>query len=174
MATFKPLGAGSWRNSDGLIVYFGPSEGTSGDGGEYKTYGPLRTQEFLIDMATLTTSAQYIDQHWEVPKGAFIESVELETLVAATSSGSGTFSVGLKQSDQVTNISDTALVAALATSAITAVGTKITLFAGVTGKGVNVGTGALTANGLVTSLVSAVYQAGRLAIRINYSFLPLV
>lgn len=172
MATLTPLGAGSWRNSDGLIIYFGPKEGTSGLGGEYKAYGPDRTQEVLIDMATLTTSAQYLDQHFELPKGAFIESVELETLVAATSSGTGTFSLGLKQSDQSTNISDTALINAATVASFTAAGTKIIYTVGVTGVGANVGT-ALSVNGLFTAKVSAVYQTGRVAIRVNYNFLPL-
>lgn len=172
MTVFTPQGAGSWRNSDGLIVYFGPKEGTSGQGGEYVTEGARRNIEVIVDMTTLTTTAQYLDQHFEVPKGAFIEYVETETLVAATSSGSGTFSVGLKQSDQSTNISDTALVNASTTSAITAAGTRQILNIGVTGVGASVGT-ALAANGLITSKVSAVYQAGRVLVRVYYSFLPL-
>lgn len=172
MATFKPLGAGSWRNADGLIVYFGPTEGQAGNGGEYKTYGPVREQEVILDMAQLSTSAQYLDQHFELPKNAFIESVTIETLVAATSSGSGTFSVGLKQSDQSTNISDTALVNATTTASITAVGTQLILTAGSTGAGSSIGT-ALSVNGLITAKVSAAYQAGRVAVRIRYNFLPL-
>lgn len=172
MPTFTPQGAGSWRNADGLIVYFNTREGTAGQGGEYKTYGPWREQEVLIDMSTLTTSAQFLDQHFELPKGAYIESVQLETLVAATSSGSGTFSLGLKQSDQSTNISDTALINAATTASITTVGTQITYVAGTTGAGANIGT-ALGFNGLFTAKVSAVYQAGRIAVRVRYNFLPL-
>ncbi len=171
MATFKPKVV-SWRNADGLNIYFGPTEGVAGNGGEYKAYGPDRVQEVLIDMAQLTTSAQYLDQFWELPKGAYVESVELETLVAATSSGSGTFSLGLKQSDQTTNISDTALINAATTASITAAGTKVIYTTGVTGAGSSIGT-ALAANGLFTAKVSAVYQAGRVAIRVNYNFLPL-
>lgn len=171
MATFgtKPF---SWRNSDGLDVWFGPSEGTAGDGGEYRTVGPNRMQEVIIDLAQLTTTAQYLDQHFELPKGAFIEKVEVEVLVVAASSGSGTFSLGLKQSDQSTNISDTALVSALDLHA-TAVGTQFSLTAGSTGAGSSIGT-ALAANGLYTSKVgTAVYQTGRVAVRVSYSFLPL-
>jgi len=172
MATFKPLGAGQWRNADGLIVYFGTPEGVAGNGGEYRTLGNNRTQEILIDMAQLTTSAQYLDQHIGIPKGAYIEQVELETLVAATSSGSGTFSLGLKQSDQSTNISDTALINAATTASITAVGARIIYTAGVAGAGANIGT-ALSVNGLFTAKVSAAYQAGRVAVRVHYNFLPL-
>lgn len=172
MATFTPLGAGSWRNSDGLIVYFGRTEGIAGNGGEYRTTGVNREQEFIIDMSTLTTSAQYIDQHWELPKGAVIESVTVETLVTPTSGGSGTFSVGLKQSDQSTNISDTALVNAATFASLSTAGTQQNLTVGVTGVGANVGA-ALANNGLITAKVSATYSAGRVAVRVRYNFLPL-
>lgn len=170
--TIKFEGAGSWRNSDGLIVYFGATEGVSGNGGEYRTNAANRQIEALIDLAQLTTTAQYLDQHFEVPKGAFIESVEVEVLVVAASSGSGTVSIGLKQSDQSTNISDSALVSALDLHA-TAVGTKFTLTAGSTGAGSSIGT-AIAANGLITAKeTTAVYQTGRIALRVNYNFLPL-
>jgi len=172
MATYGPLGAGSWRNSDGLIIYLGTKEGTSGVGGEYRTTGPNRQIETLIDLSTLTSSAAYYDQHFELPKSAFVESVEIEVLVVAASSGSGTVSIGLKQSDQSTNISDTALVSALDLHA-TAVGTKFTITAGSTGAGSSIGT-ALSVNGLLTAKYgSAVYQTGRIAVRVNYNFLPL-
>lgn len=172
MASFKAEGAGSWRNNDGLIVYFGATEGQSGNGGEYKSLGPTREQETIIDLANLTTTAQYWDQHFEVPKGAFIEKVVVEVLVVAASSGSGTFSVGLKQSDQSTNISDTALVNALDLHA-TAVGTQFVITAGSTGAGSSIGT-AIAANGLLTTKVgTAVYQTGRVAVRVSYNFLPL-
>jgi hypothetical protein len=172
MATFKPLGAGSWRNSDGLIVYFGPTEGTAGNGGEYRTTGANRQLEAVLDLAQLTSTAAYLDQHFELPKNAYVESVEVEVVVVAASSGSGTVSVGLKQSDQSTNISDTALVSALDLHA-TAVGTKFTLTAGSTGAGSSIGT-AIAANGLLTvKYGTAAYQTGRVLIRVNYNFLPL-
>lgn len=171
MATIKPI-VPSWINSDGLTVYFGTAEGKSGDGGEYRSLGANREQEVLIDLAQLTTTAQYLDQHFELPKGAFIEKVVVEVLVVAASSGSGTVSIGLKQSDQSTNISDTALVSALDLHA-TAVGTQFTITAGSTGAGANVGT-ALSVNGLYTAKVgTAVYQTGRIAVRVSYNFLPL-
>lgn len=170
--TIKFEGAGSWRNSDGLIVYLGATEGVSGNGGEYRSLGANREQEYLIDLAQLTSTAQYLDQHFELPKGAYIEKVVVEVLVVAASSGSGTVSIGLKQSDQTTNISDTALVSALDLHA-TAVGTIFTLTAGVSGAGSSIGT-ALAANGLITAKEgTAVYQTGRIAVRVSYNFLPL-
>jgi hypothetical protein len=173
MATFKPLSAGSWRNADGLIVYFGPTEGTPGNGGEYRSLGPNRVQESIVDLTQLTSSAVYLDQHFEIPKNAFIEQVVVEVLVAATSGGSATLNVGLKGSDQSTNVSDTALVNAAALATINAAGDKLTLVTGATGAGSSIGT-ALAANGLVTvKYGTAAFTAGRILIRVEYNFLPL-
>jgi len=160
----------SERNADGLNVYLGVNEGKPGAGGEYRSVGPNRQQEFILNLADLTTSAQYIDQHWELPKGAFIEAVEVEVLVVAASSGSGTLNIGLKQSDQTTNISDTALVAAATTAAL-AQGVRLTIVGGSTYVGANVGT-ALSVNGLVTAKAgTAVFQSGKVAVRIFYNFI---
>lgn len=179
MTVYKPELAGSWRNTDGLIVYFGTKEGTSGNGGEYKTFGPLRTQETILDLISLTSTAQYWDQHFELPKGAFIESVELEVLIAATGSSS-TLSVGLSGSDQTTNLSDTALVSALALTSINAAGQKVTLTTGSTGAGSSIGTAlpgttstAINQGLMTVKWGTAAFTAGRVLVRVNYSFLPL-
>lgn len=159
----------SWRNNDGLEIYFGPREGTSGTSGDVKTYGDNRCLTQIINLADLTTTAQYLDQHAELPKGAFIEQVEIVVLTAAASSGTGTLNVGLKQSDQSTNISDTALVAA-ATAASLAAGAKLTIVVGSTAVGANVGT-ALSVNGLLTAKAgTAVFQSGKVEIRVFYNF----
>lgn len=173
MPTYAPK-TFSWRNADGLVVYFGPREAVPGNAGEHSVEGPTRLVETLIDLSTLTTSAQYLDQFVSIPKGAFIEQVELEVLVTPVSGGSGTLSFGLKQSDQTTNISDTALVNAATYASIqtNGAGTKILYSKGATGAGGSIGT-ALAANGLITALVSSTYSAGRVALRVRYSFLPL-
>lgn len=159
----------SWRNADGLDVWFGTAEGVSGNGGEFPTLGDNRVLQQVLNLADMTTSAQYIDQHNEVPKGAWIEAVEVEVLIVAASSGTGTLNVGLKQSDQSTNISDTALVNAATAASLTA-GTKLTLTTGSTAVGSSVGT-ALTANGLITVKAgTAVFQSGKVIIRVFYNF----
>lgn len=159
----------SWRNSDGLDVWFGASEGKSGAGGEQKTLGDQRVLTQIVNLADLTSTSQYIDQHLELPKGAFIEKVELFVLVAATSSGGGTFSVGLKGSDQATNVSDTALVSA-ATVAAMGLGALVTIIVGSSFVGSSVGT-ALTVNGLLTAKeATAVFQTGKVEVRIFYNF----
>lgn len=159
----------SWRNADGLNVWFGPAEGTSGLGGEQCTVGDNRVQELVITLTDLTTSAQYLDEHFELPKGAFIEQVELVVLTAATSGGSATLNVGLSQSDDSTTISDTAIVNALAVASLTA-GSKFSLVKGTTGAGTSIGT-VLSVNGLFTAKAgTAVFTAGKVAVRVFYNF----
>lgn len=161
----------SWRNSDGLNVFFGPTEGTSGTSGSVKTYGDNAVLTQIINLADLTTTAQYLDQHAELPKGALIEKVEIAVLTVAASSGTGTLNVGLSQSDQTTNISDTALVAAATTAALAA-GALITINVGTpnTFLGANVGT-VLSVNGLLTAKAgTAVFQSGKVEVRIYYNF----
>lgn len=159
----------SWRNSDGLDVWFGTAEGKSGVSGEQRTLGDNRVLTQIINLADLTTSAQYLDQHVELPKGAFIEQVDIIVLTVAASSGSGTLNVGLKQSDQSTNISDTALVAAATTAALAA-GAKITIIVGSSYVGANIGT-ALSVNGLLTAKAgTAVFQSGKVELRVYYNF----
>lgn len=160
----------SWVNADGLGVYFGPREGVAGNGGEYKSYGPNRELAVVINLTDLTSTAQYLDQNFELPKGAFIEQVTIETLVAATSGGSATLNVGLKSSDQSTTLSDTAIVNAAALSTFTAVGTKLTLTAGSTAVGSSVGT-KLAINELITAKWgTAAFTAGKIEVRILYNF----
>lgn len=158
-----------YRNADGLNIFYGVSEGASGNGGEYRTNAANRQQQVVINLADLTTTAQYLDTHWELPKGAWIESVEVEVLVVAASSGTGTFNVGLSGSDLATNLSDTALVNAATAASLTA-GTKLTLTTGSTAVGSSVGT-ALALNELVTAKAgTAVFQSGKVVVRINYNF----
>ena len=160
----------NWRNADGLNVWFGPAEGRSGNGGEQRTNGDTRVLQQVINLTDLGTTAAFIDTHNGVPKGAFVESVEIETLVAATSGGSATLSIGLKQSDESTNISDAALVSAAALATFAAAGTKLTLTTGVTGAGDKIGT-AIVANGLITAkYATAAFTAGKIIVRTYYNF----
>lgn len=159
----------SWRNTDGLGVWLGASEGKSGAGGEQRTLGDQRVLTQVLNLADLTNTSQYIDQHIELPKNAFIEKVEIFTLVVAGSSGSGTLNIGLKGSDQVTNVSDTALASAV-TTATMAAGALTTIIVGSSFVGSSVGT-ALTVNGLLTAKwATAVFQSGKVEIRVFYNF----
>lgn len=158
-----------YRNLDGMNIFYGASEGTSGSQGEVKTYGDNRTLTQIINLADLTTTAKYLDVHAELPKGAFIESVEIVVLTVAASSGTGTLNVGLSGSDLTTNLSDTALVSA-ATASSLAAGAKLTIVVGGTAVGSSVGT-KLALNELLTAKAgTAVFQSGKIEVRVNYNF----
>lgn len=158
-----------YRNADGQNIFYGVSEGTSGTTGQVKTYGDNSTLTQIINLADLTTTAQYLDVHTEIPKGAFIEAVEIVVLTVAASSGSGTLDVGLSGTDLATNLSDTALVSACTTAALAA-GAKITIIVGASYVGSSVGT-ALALNELITAkAATAVFQSGKVEVRVFYNF----
>jgi hypothetical protein len=80
-----------------------------------------------------------------------------------------TLSVGLvKNSDRTTAISATAFIAAAAIATFAAVGTKLTLTAGVTAAGANIGV-ATTFDALWTVTVgTANFSAGKVKVRVHY------
>lgn len=158
-----------YRNADGQNIFYGVSEGQSGSTGQVKTYGDVSTLTQIINLADLTTTSQYLDVHSEIPKGAFIESVEILVLVVAASSGTGTLNVGLSGTDLSTNLSDTALVSA-ATASSLAAGAKLTIVVGGTAVGSAVGT-KLALNELLTAKAgTAVFQSGKIEVRVNFNF----
>lgn len=158
-----------YRNADGQNIFYGVAEGTSGSTGQVKTYGDNSTLTQIINLADLTTTAKYLDVHAEIPKGAFIEAVEIIVLTVAASSGTGTLNVGLSGTDLATNLSDTALVSA-ASAASLAAGAKLTIVVGSTAVGSSVGT-ALALNELLTAKAgTAVFQSGKVEVRVFYNF----
>lgn len=159
----------SWRNSDGLNVWFGPAEGTSGKGGELRTNSNTRLFEQVITLTDLTSSAAYVDTHNTIPLGAFIEKVDIVTLVAATSLGSATLNVGLKGTDESTNLSDTAIVNAAAITTHDALGETTTLTVGSTGAGSAIGIATVAKNHLTVKYGTAAYTAGKVLIRVSYN-----
>jgi hypothetical protein len=161
----------SWRNSDGLNVWFGPSEGTSQKGGEVRTNGDARVIEQVITLTDLTSSAQYIDTHITIPTGALIEYVEVVTLTAATSGGSATLNIGLKGTDESTNVSDTALVSAAALTTIDAAGEKTTLVVGSTGAGSSIGATTSSKNHITAKYGTAAFTAGKVLVRVGLNFM---
>lgn len=161
----------SWRNSDGLNVWFGTSEGVAQSAGEVRTNGDSRVIEQIITLTDLTTTAQYIDTHVTIPTGARIEQVEVLALTAATSGGSATLSIGLKGTDESTNVSDAALVSALALTSIDGTGEKTTLTLGSTGAGTSIGAVTSTKNHITAKYTTAAFTAGKVIIRVSISFI---
>ena len=88
------MSTGSWLNTDGLMLQFGTQKANPEQGGDYLTYGQNRVAEVLIDLASLTTTAQVQSLTTFFPAGynVFIEKVEVDAEIA--SAGGTSFSVG--------------------------------------------------------------------------------
>ena len=158
----------TWLNQDGLVVQFGAREAQAGRVGEYRSVGPQRFVEFNVDLVSLTSTATIQSFNTMLPRNARIERVEVIAQTAATSGGAATLSVGLVRTDTTTNVSDTALVNALALTAIDAAGETSNLIVGATGAGGSIGT-SLANNAYITARWNtAAFTAGQLRIRIYY------
>lgn len=166
---------GTWNNSDGLFIKLGISEATSQNtsyfqGGEYRTHGGTRLSEVTIDLTKLPAfgTTGILNDVEFFGKGWVPEVVEVETLVAATGA-TATLSLGLRQnSDRVTDISTTALANALTVASLAAVGTRLTIVAGSTGAGANIGV-ATTLDALITATVgTANFTAGKIKVRVGW------
>lgn len=164
---------GNWVNSDGLSIDLGITEATSqnasyAQGGEYKTFGANRVSEVTIDLTKLAAfgNVSILNNREFFGAGWVPEMVEVETLVAATGA-TATLSLGLvKNSDRTTAISATAFASALTVASLAAVGTRLTIVAGSTGAGANIGV-ATTFDALLTATVgTANFTAGKVKVRI--------
>jgi len=74
----------NWTNADGLTIYYGASEATPGNAGEYHTAGFAKPLEVQIDLATLTETETAVTRVF-FPKDVVLWKVEVLTdEVAAT------------------------------------------------------------------------------------------
>ncbi len=163
------MASGNWNNNDGLYLKYGTSKATPATAGDFLAYGSNRVIEFKItDMSTLTTSSVIQEDNVFVPTNCIIEFIEVIADTACTSSGSGTFSVGLYKDDRTTAISETALLSAVAFSTLDGQGEKTTYTLGTSGAGTKVGTTIGSDRGYISAKVSAAYQTGAVTIRIHY------
>ncbi len=162
-----------WVNSDGLVVKLGTIEATAGRAGQYSD--PLGGQHIteiavnLVDVV-LADGGTILDYNTIIPKGANIQKVEVETLVAVTGT-SAVLNIGLSRSDLTTELDWNGLgtAAALTQTAMAAKGTVLTYIKGTANAGVLLGT-ALANNGILTAdYDTAAFTAGRIAIRVYWS-----
>lgn len=158
-----------WYNSDGLYVKFGQEEGQSAVLGEVRTAGVNRELVLTLDLTTLASTDTILDYTTYLPKDAFIESVTIETLVAPTSGGSATLSVGLYKSDTTTAISATGLVAAATVASLSTAGTRAILTKGSTYAGATIGTTPGFPALLSAKYGTAAFTAGTVSIRVQWS-----
>ena len=168
----------SWMNKDGLYVKYGTEEADVAKGGSFNVDGGTHYVEAVVsDFTKLGTTAEIVGAEdggdprgIMVPKGAFIEKVEILMTTAATSAGAATLDVGLiKASDRTTELDDDGFAAAVALTAIDADGDIVELIQGATGHGALIGT-TLAENGLLcVAYNTAAFTAGACKIRVYYS-----
>lgn len=160
----------TWYNADGLLVKFGTEEATVGKTGGYRIAGPTQVAELVLDdMTLLSATATIQDYNLVLPKGYRIEKVTVQVKTAATSGGAAVLNVGLSRTDTTTELDYNGLIAALALTAIDAVGEETELVVGSTGAGALIGT-VLANNGYFTvDYDTAAYTAGKIIVRVYYS-----
>lgn len=161
-------------NADGLTIKLGVSEATVGRSGEYVTDSGVRVVEFalnLVDVTSATAGATVIDYNATLPKGARIEQVQVITTAAVTGTNA-VLNLGLKRTDLSTELDYDGLgtAAALTQTAMADVGNTLTYVDGTSNAGALVGQ-VLAYNGvLVADYDTAAFTAGRISVRISYSF----
>lgn len=97
-----------WTNSDGLRLYFGPSEATATRVGEYGplTDGGTHVTEVIVDLSALPTVAsgdKQIVSEVIIPNLAFIERVTV-LCTKETAGSNANFNLGLVDQDRSTEI----------------------------------------------------------------------
>lgn len=162
--------ANTWMNSDGLYLKTGTEEAVLSKAGEFRQSGPDHVTEVTIfDMTTLGSATAIIDDATFIPKGARINEVTLITDTVVTGSSSA-LNVGLTRFDRTTAIDADGLLAAIALTSMDAAGETTTYRVGVSGVGALVGTTLTNAGYICADYDTAVFTAGKVRIRVSYSF----
>lgn len=179
---------GTWLNSDGLYIKYGPEEAEVNIGGEYRTASVgLHEVEFSLGYTEFDSATPSIPHTADglgiiIPKGAKIKNIEFITTTAFTSSGtvgSSTLSVGFKKaSDRSTELDHDALTTSSATATVlklTTVGASVVVDGAATGAGAYLTSQTtMSENGIVvlcnTAHASHPHTAGAVKIIIRYFF----
>lgn len=160
---------GTWMNSDGLYIKYGPDAGVAGKAG---AYGDVESGAHVIEanitLTGLGTAAAIVDDNVFIPKGYVITQVETITTTAATSGGSAVLNVGLQRRDRSTEIDYDGILAAVALTAIDTLGETNVIRKGSTGAGALVGTvtSADYSGYLTADYDTAAFTAGVVKIRV--------
>lgn len=164
----------AWYNSDGLYIKYGVEKGEPSTTGEYTTDGPLRMVEVEIPALTAIAAVAtptILDDTVVIPKGAFIEKVEVSVDTAADSAAdNATLNIGLMRTDRTTELDFDGLITAAAQTTVDANGDVVEFIQGGTAHGALIGT-ALANNGYLTAgYGTAAYTAGALRVRVYFRF----
>lgn len=177
-----------WTNADGLIIKMGVEEARENASGEFRTIGPYRVSEFVLDWrdmvsATAVALGDAANSPWNgtlganLPQGARIEEIETVVETAFTSSGtiaSATVVLGLNRLDRTTELDADGFTTTAATGSVlglATVGTKTVIRRGSTGAGALIGTNLAQAGYLVaanSAHASHPFTAGRLVVRVYW------
>lgn len=158
---------GVWVNNDGLRIKLGTSEAAVTRGGEVNVLGEKRVFEVRFALTPLATTEAVQAYGVYVPAGFYVEEVEVEVNVAATSGGSATLDIGLIRQDLSTTYDDDGLVAAAALSTINTAGKRLNLIAGSTAAGALIGTTLANTGVITASYNTAAFTAGEVTLRVK-------
>lgn len=163
----------SWINDDGLPIWFGLDEAILAKVSEYTTDGGERVIDVMIPNAAAfnATDDYVLDERVSLPEGAIITNVKTKAnSTAFASSGSGTISIGVIDTDYASNMDIDAIVALASVAELNAGGS------GNSGTGVaSPGDGVLVQGAALTkiqyltiSVDTAVFQGGAGGFEISY------
>ncbi len=169
--------AQNYTTGSSLFLQFGTDKAIPEAFGEYVSYGANRIIEGSIDLTKLTTSALIVSNTCFFPAlpstKTFIEKIELIVETAATTGTSAAFDLGLIQWDRTTVPAGygTALCNAVAQSALTPLGTIVTISGQSTGYGSLIGSGPANATApyyITAATSTGTFTAGQIRVRILY------
>lgn len=110
----------TWTNNDGLTIYYGASEATPANAGEYHTEDLARSLEIEIDLTTLTEAEDPVTRT-VFPLGKVLWKVEVITDEAAATGAA--IDVGFLSHESVPTVNDpNGILAALPTASMSALG----------------------------------------------------
>lgn len=161
-------GTQQFLDNDGLLRKYGTDKTVPTSGGEFKQYGATREIEFMLDLTKLTTTDQVINDQIFIPTGTWIESVQIDTQIAAATGTSVTIGVTSTARDSATTTTNAFLDAEV--TATFTLGKVILYDASTTHHGIALGT-VLTTNcpGYLTAKIAgSTFTTGLLKVRIRY------
>jgi len=134
-----------WENSDGLAVGFG-THSADNESSSVTAEGEVVTVKQEIDLTVLADAATALTaspQAHVIPRGSFLMDATIQTVIAATSSGSGTLDIGTWSRGKASEVVDLAngIVDAVTVAEMTTIGeihlcdgAMLPLASGVTGQ----------------------------------------
>lgn len=162
---------GFWMDNDGLYRQYGVTKAVPEIGGDFHREGEYRILEYILDLTTLTpfTTVVIPSNTTFIPKGVFVESVELIVETAAIGA-TATLSLGLVNLDRTTVDTSNGFTTIAITGALLVQGAYLKLVTGSTGAGAYIGAAAGTpvAGYLIATANTANFTGGKVRVRINY------